>query len=57
MAGPALRQAMRSHQSRPIVDRPRKALVLFNASRQHLPQSLLGKAIDYALGQWTALEL
>ena len=55
--GPALRQAMRSHQSRPIVERLRKALVLFKASRQHLPQSLLGKAIDYALGQWTALEL
>jgi transposase len=56
-AGPALRQAVRSHQSRPIVERLRKALVLFKTGRRHLPQSLLGKAIDYALGQWTALEL
>ncbi len=55
-AGPALRQARRSHQSRPIVERLRKALVQFKTGRQHLPQSLLGKAIDYALGQWTALE-
>ncbi len=56
-AGPVLRQAVRAHQSRPIVERLRKAVVLFKTSRQHLPQSLLGKAIDYALGQWTALEL
>jgi transposase len=55
-AGPALRQARRSHQSRPIVERLRKALVQFKTGRQHLPQSLLSKAIDYALGQWTALE-
>jgi transposase len=56
-AGPALRQAVRTHQSRPIVERLRKTMVLFKTSRQHLPQSLLGKAMDYALGQWTALEL
>ena len=55
-AGPALRQAVRSHQSRPIVDRVKQALLVFKASRQHLPKSLLGEALDYALGQWTHLE-
>jgi len=34
-----------------------KALARLKASRQHLPQSLLGQAIDYALGQWSALEV
>jgi transposase len=56
-AGPPLREAVRSHQSRPIVQRIEKALVLFKASRRHLPQSLLGQAIDYTLGQWTTLEV
>jgi hypothetical protein len=55
-AGPTLGQAVRSHQSRPILDRLRRALLAFKASRQHLPKSLLGEAVDYALGQWTALE-
>jgi transposase len=55
-AGPALRQSVRSHQSRPIVERLRKTLLLCKSSRP-LPQSLLGQAIDYALGQWTALEV
>ena len=56
-AGPPLREAVRSHQSRPIVERIKKALVLFKASRRHLPQSLLGQAIDYALAQWVTLEV
>lgn len=56
-AGPDLRRAVRSHQSQPIVERIKKALVLFKTSRRHLPQSLLGQAIDYALGQWTTLEV
>jgi transposase len=56
-AGPRLRQAERAHQSRPILERIKKALVLFKASRRHLPQSLLGQAIDYALGQWVGLEV
>src|SRR5688572_17434689 len=49
-AGPALRQAVRSHQSRPIVDRLKRALLAFKASRQHLSKSLPGEALDYALG-------
>lgn len=56
-AGLQLREAVRSHQSRPIVQRIKGALVLFKASRRHLPQSLLGQAIDYTLGQWTTLEV
>lgn len=56
-AGPQLRDAVRSHQSRPIVERIKKALVVFKASRRHLPQSLLGQAIDYTLGQWPTLEV
>jgi transposase len=56
-AGPALRQAMRASQSRPIVERLSKALLLFKAGRQHLPQSLLGQAMEYALGQWATLDV
>ena len=56
-AGPRLREATRAHQSRPIVERIQKALVLLKASHRHLPQSLLGQAIDYTLGQWPTLEI
>lgn len=56
-AGPNLRQAVRSHQSRPILERLQKALLLFKSGRLHLPQSLLGQAVDYALGQWSTLEV
>jgi transposase len=55
-AGPRLRQAVRAHQSRPILERLKKALLLFKA-RRHLPQSSLGQAVDYALGQWSMLEV
>ena len=56
-AGPKLRQAMRASQSRPIVERFQRALVRLKSSRRYLPQSLLGRAIDYALGQWQTLEV
>ena len=56
-ACPNSRQAVRSHQSRPIIERLRKALLLFKATRLHLPQSLLGQAVDYALSQWNTLEV
>jgi transposase len=56
-AGPRLRAAVRAHQSRPIVERIHQALVLLKASHRHLPQSLLGQAVDYALGQWPTLEV
>ena len=54
-AGPRLRQAVRAHQSRPIVQRIERALIRLKASGRYLPQSLLGQAIDYALGQWSTL--
>jgi transposase len=56
-AGPELREALRAGQSRLIVERLRRVMLLFQASRQHLPQSLLGQAVEYALGQWKSLEV
>lgn len=52
-AGPQLRAAMREWQSRPILARLRRALEVVR--RRFLPKSLLGQAIDYALGRWEAL--
>ena len=54
-AGPQLRAALRAHQSRPIVARLERVLIQLKTSGRHLPQSLLGTAIDYALGQWGTL--
>jgi transposase len=56
-AGPQLRQAVRASQSRPVVHRIERALIALKSSKKHLPQSVLGQAIDYALGQWKALEV
>lgn len=56
-AGPNPRAAVRAHQSRPVVQRFRRALILIKTSGRHLPQSLLGQAIDYTLGQWATLEI
>ena len=55
--GPPLRAARRAHQSQPIVERLKKALVRLKASGRYLPQSLLGQAIDYTLGQWPTLTI
>lgn len=52
-AGPRLREAERAWQSRPILDRLKKALNMLQS--KHRPQSLTGKAISYALGQWELL--
>ena len=54
-AGPRLRAAVRAHQSRPIQERLWWALVRLKTVRRPLPQSLFGRAIEYALGQWTSL--
>jgi transposase len=56
-AGPNLRQAVRAHQSRPIVERLERALTRLKKSGRFLPQSLLGSAIDYALGQGPTLRV
>jgi transposase len=52
-AGPQLRAAMRAWQSRPILERLRRALEIVR--RKVLPKSLLGQAIDYTLARWAAL--
>ena len=55
-AGPNLRAAMRASQSRPIIKRIERALLKLKTGGRQLPQSPLGTAIDYALGQWRTLE-
>lgn len=52
-AGPHLRAAMGQWQSRPILTRLRRAMEVVR--HRVLPQSLLGQAIDYALGRWETL--
>ena len=52
-AGPQLRAAARAWQSRPILERLRRALEIVR--RRVLPKSLLGQAIDYTLARWPAL--
>jgi transposase len=54
-AGPRLRAAERAWKSAPIQERIHCALVRLKTSRRHLPQSLMGRAIDYALAQWPTL--
>jgi transposase len=53
--GPALRAAVRASESKPVVERLKHTLVRLKSSGGQLPQSLLGIAIDYALGQWQTL--
>lgn len=52
-AGPALRQAVRAWQSRPVLNRLHQAME--RVRRRTLPQGLLGQAIDYALVRWESL--
>ena len=54
-AGPDLRAASRASQSKPVVLRLERALIRLRTSHRYLPQSLLGQAMDYALGQWPLL--
>ena len=56
-AGPKLREAERSSLSRPVLARMHRALVRLKTQRRILPQSLMGKAISYALNQWPSLHL
>lgn len=50
-------QSVRASESLPIVARIKKALMRFKARPSILPQSLLGRATDYALTQWETLEV
>jgi transposase len=54
-AGAKLRNVVRQQQSRAIVTRIHNALVKLKQSGRYLPKSLLGQAMDYALGQWASL--
>lgn len=53
-AGPKLRESLRASHSRMVVQRLHRALNKLQS--RYLPQSLMGKAIGYALNQWPALE-
>jgi transposase len=48
-AGPKVREAVRAHQSRPIVERLHRAFTRLKAVGRHLPQSLVGRAIRLCL--------
>jgi len=54
-SGPVLRSAIRASASRPVVERLHRALIRHKT--RHLPKSLLGQAINYALAQWSTLEV
>jgi transposase len=54
-AGPQLCAAVRAHQSRPLIARLERVLIKLKTGGRHLPQSLLGTALDYTLGQWQTL--
>jgi hypothetical protein len=56
-AGPKLRQAERASASRPVLARLHRALVRLKTKHRFLPRSLMGKAIDYALNQWSSLRI
>ena len=56
-AGPRQRMAERASLSRMVLKRMHRALVRLHTARRYLPQSLMGKAIAYALRQWPALEV
>ena len=55
-AGPALRQAVRAAESRMIHRRLKKVIEKLVLRRSILPKSKLGKAINYAINQWSNLE-
>lgn len=54
-AGAALRSAVRHCESAPIVRRIKKALI--RVKPRYLPKNTMGKAINYALNNWTDLEV
>jgi transposase len=54
-SGPRLRAAVRQAESRPIIERIGKLLRMWKQHGRHLPQSLMGKAIEYTLNLWDML--
>jgi transposase len=55
-AGPALRQAYRASQSKPIVGRIKRACTRLVQSRRFLPKSAMSQAMEYTLGQMAGLD-
>jgi len=56
-AGPDWRAAQRANLSRMVLARLQRALERLKSKHRYLPQSQMGKAIDYALRQWPALHI
>jgi transposase len=54
---PKLRAMTRHIESRPVIERIGAILMHWKRSRRHLPQSQMGKAIDYALTVWDGLSV
>ena len=54
-AGPALRQAVRAGQSKPIVQRIKKACTLLVRRKRFLPKSTMQNALEYTLAQMPGL--
>jgi hypothetical protein len=53
-AGPRLREAVRAAKTRMVVERLGK--VFGRLQKRYLPESSMGKALTYALNQWSCLE-
>ena len=56
-AGPALRQAVRASQSRPVVQRIKKACTVLVRNNRFLPKSTMASALEYALAQMPGLQV
>jgi transposase len=54
-AGPALREAVRTAQSRPVMRRLHAWCLRLKDQHRYLPQSSMGKAVNYLLNQWNEL--
>jgi hypothetical protein len=56
-AGPLEKRTRRQESSLPILEAIQSRLQSLQQSRKHLPRSLTGTAISYALGQWDKLSV
>jgi hypothetical protein len=56
-ASPKVRQAVRAAQSRPVVRRIGRMLEAIKKSGRYFPSSQMGKALDYTLKLWPALQV
>ena len=56
-AGPSLRQAVRASQSRPVVERIKKACAVLLESKRFLPKSAISQAMEYTKSLMPGLEV